>query len=102
MGISNPLHIMFLLVIMLLVFGAKRLPEMGKSLGEGLRGFKSAIDGDHAPHEIATHMTTLPAQAVAVPAQTAAVSAPATATPVQDAQVISPAAETVPAPLVHS
>jgi len=42
---------MFLLVIMLLVFGAKRLPEMGKSLGEGLRGFKSAIDGDRAEAE---------------------------------------------------
>ena len=46
MGLDNPLHIAFLLVILLLVFGAKRLPEMGRSLGSGLRGFKEAIGGD--------------------------------------------------------
>jgi sec-independent protein translocase protein TatA len=46
MGLDNPLHIAFLLVIMLMVFGAKRLPEMGKSLGHGLRGFKDAINPD--------------------------------------------------------
>ena len=40
LGLDNPIHILFLLVIVLLVFGAKRLPEMGKSLGDGLRGFK--------------------------------------------------------------
>ncbi len=46
LGLDNPIHIAFLLVILLLVFGAKRLPEMGKSLGEGLRGFKDSISGD--------------------------------------------------------
>ena len=44
MGLDNPLHIAFLLVVLLMVFGAKRLPEMGKSLGTGLRGFKDALD----------------------------------------------------------
>ncbi len=46
-GLDNPLHIAFLLVIVLLVFGAKRLPEMGKSLGAGLRGFKESVSGEH-------------------------------------------------------
>ncbi len=46
MGIDNPLHIAFLLLILLLVFGAKRLPEMGQSLGAGLRGFKESINGE--------------------------------------------------------
>lgn len=46
MGLDNPLHIAFLLVILLLVFGAKRLPEMGRSLGEGLRGFKDTMSGE--------------------------------------------------------
>jgi sec-independent protein translocase protein TatA len=46
MGLDNPLHIAFLLVILLLVFGAKRLPEMGQSLGAGLRGFKESINGE--------------------------------------------------------
>jgi sec-independent protein translocase protein TatA len=46
MGLDNPIHLMLLLVILLLVFGAKRLPEMGRSLGHGLRGFKDAIGGE--------------------------------------------------------
>jgi sec-independent protein translocase protein TatA len=46
MGLDNPIHIAFLLILLLLVFGAKRLPEMGKSLGEGMRGFKDAISGE--------------------------------------------------------
>jgi sec-independent protein translocase protein TatA len=45
-GLENPLHIAILLVVVLLVFGAKRLPEMGKSLGEGLRGFKDSMSGE--------------------------------------------------------
>ncbi len=44
MGLDNPLHIAFLLVVVLMVFGAKRLPEMGKSLGTGLRGFRDALN----------------------------------------------------------
>jgi sec-independent protein translocase protein TatA len=52
LGLDNPLHIAFLLVLLLLVFGAKRLPEMGKSLGSGLRGFKDSLSGDEpAPGE---------------------------------------------------
>jgi sec-independent protein translocase protein TatA len=46
LGLDNPIHIAFILVLLLLVFGAKRLPEMGKSLGEGLRGFKESISGE--------------------------------------------------------
>ncbi len=46
MGLDNPVHIGFLLVILLLVFGAKRLPEMGQSLGAGLRGFKDSLSGE--------------------------------------------------------
>lgn len=45
-GLDNPIHLLFLLVILLLVFGAKRLPEMGRSLGAGLRGFKESINGE--------------------------------------------------------
>jgi sec-independent protein translocase protein TatA len=58
MGLDNPLHIAILLMLLLLVFGAKRLPEMGRSLGSGLRGFKDAISGEH-PAEL----TTTPAAA---------------------------------------
>jgi sec-independent protein translocase protein TatA len=48
-GLDNPLHIAMLLVVLLLVFGAKRLPEMGRSLGTGMRGFKESLTGEHQP-----------------------------------------------------
>jgi sec-independent protein translocase protein TatA len=51
MGLDNPLHIAFLLVILLLIFGAKRLPELGRSLGTGMRSFKESISGEsHVEH----------------------------------------------------
>jgi sec-independent protein translocase protein TatA len=46
MGLDNPLHIAFLVVILLLVFGARRLPEIGRSLGSGLREFKQSLGGE--------------------------------------------------------
>jgi sec-independent protein translocase protein TatA len=56
MGLDNPIHIAFLLILLLLVFGAKRLPEMGKSLGTGMRGFKEALSGeDSQPSLTAVH-----------------------------------------------
>ncbi len=48
MGLENPIHLILILLVVLLVFGAKRLPEMGRSLGDGMRGFKDAISGDSA------------------------------------------------------
>lgn len=46
MGIDNPIHIAFLLIVLLAVFGARRLPEMGRSLGSGMRGFRDALSGE--------------------------------------------------------
>lgn len=54
LGLDNPIHIAFILVLLLLVFGAKRLPEMGKSLGAGLRGFKESISGEDAPQQLSS------------------------------------------------
>lgn len=53
MGLDNPLHIAFLLVILLLVFGARRLPEIGRSLGGGLREFKQSINGEGEQQKLA-------------------------------------------------
>jgi sec-independent protein translocase protein TatA len=47
MGLSNPLHIVVLALIVLLVFGARRLPELGRSLGTGIREFKGSLDAAH-------------------------------------------------------
>ena len=76
LGLDNPIHIAFILVLVLLVFGAKRLPEMGKSLGAGMRGFKESLTGeepmtsleaDHAPQrvdDLSTASPTVAAQGV--------------------------------------
>ncbi|MBV8941331.1 MAG: twin-arginine translocase TatA/TatE family subunit [Solirubrobacterales bacterium] len=45
-GLDNPLHLAILLAVLLLIFGAKRLPELGRSLGAGMRGFKEAVTGE--------------------------------------------------------
>ena len=60
-GLDNPIHILFLLILLLLVFGAKRLPEMGRSLGTGMRGFKDSLNG------MATHEAELPQPVPAAP-----------------------------------
>lgn len=75
MGLDNPIHIAFLLIVLLLVFGAKRLPEMGHSLGTGLRGFKDAIGGEstHTPLSTPEHTQTPAPVAVHPAAQTPAV-----------------------------
>jgi len=39
-------ELIIILIIVMLVFGASRLPKLGKGLGEGLRGFKDALKGD--------------------------------------------------------
>jgi sec-independent protein translocase protein TatA len=51
-GLENPLHIALILIVVLLVFGAKRLPDMGRSLGEGMRGFKQSLTGDPTATQI--------------------------------------------------
>jgi sec-independent protein translocase protein TatA len=54
MGLDNPTHIAFLLILLLLVFGAKRLPEIGRSLGSGMRGFKDSLSGAVGQQELPT------------------------------------------------
>jgi len=61
MGLDNPIHIAFLLILLLLVFGAKRLPEMGRSLGSGMRGFKESLSGEDVQRTLAAEQ--LPAGA---------------------------------------
>ena len=42
-GLFQPTHLLILLGIALLVFGGKKIPELGRGIGEGIRGFKSAM-----------------------------------------------------------
>lgn len=83
MGLDNPLHIAFLVVILLLVFGARRLPEIGRSLGSGMREFKESVTGDSKQ----ATLTPGPQPQQAVPQQA-----------VQQQAVQQPAAQPAPQP----
>jgi sec-independent protein translocase protein TatA len=50
-GLTSPTHIILLLLIALLLFGAKRLPEIGRSLGTGMREFKDSVTGSSPPEK---------------------------------------------------
>ena len=43
-GLFQPTHLLVLFGIALLVFGGKKIPELGKGIGEGIRGFKAAMN----------------------------------------------------------
>jgi len=47
LGNIGPLEIIVVLIIALIVFGPKRLPELGRSLGRGIREFRGSVSGDH-------------------------------------------------------
>ena len=48
-GLFQPVHLLVICGIALLVFGPKKLPELGKGIGEGIRGFKSAMKKEEKP-----------------------------------------------------
>ena len=45
-GLFQPMHLLVIFGIALLVFGPKKLPELGKGIGEGIRGFKAAMTAE--------------------------------------------------------
>ena len=51
LGNIGPLEILVVLIIALIVFGPKRLPELGGSLGRGIREFRSTVGGDRPDDE---------------------------------------------------
>ena len=76
MGSVSPWQIILLLVIALLLFGAKRLPEIGRSLGTGMREFKDSVTGkDDEPAQLP------PAQQAVPPVPPVAAAPPAQQTP---------------------
>jgi sec-independent protein translocase protein TatA len=68
--ILQPTHLLFVLVVALIVLGPKRLPEVGRSLGRGLRDFRSALSGDESHRETITaeSETITPASETITPA----------------------------------
>jgi sec-independent protein translocase protein TatA len=56
-GLFQPMHLLVIFGIALLVFGPKKLPELGKGIGEGIRGFKSAMKDEE--EKLVSTTTTL-------------------------------------------
>jgi sec-independent protein translocase protein TatA len=73
--LQTPWHIILLLVIALLLFGGKRLPEMGKALGHGMREFKDAVTGN-SPPDSDTQPELPPAEPTVVPTTATETMAP--------------------------
>jgi sec-independent protein translocase protein TatA len=57
-GWTSPTHLALLLLIALLLFGAKRVPEIGRSLGSGMREFKESITHQSLPEATTTERET--------------------------------------------
>ena len=53
-GLFQPMHLLVIFGIALLMFGPKKLPELGKGIGDGIRGFKSAMKEPEEPSAKAT------------------------------------------------
>jgi sec-independent protein translocase protein TatA len=51
MPTPGPLEIVIVLIIVLVIFGPKRLPELGRSMGKGMREFKDSVTGKDKEHE---------------------------------------------------
>jgi sec-independent protein translocase protein TatA len=50
MGLENPVHLIFIAAVALIVLGPKRLPEIARALGNGIREFRESVSQDPAPH----------------------------------------------------
>lgn len=64
----QPWHLIVLLVVAFLLFGAKRLPDLGKGIGEGLKGFKEGLKGINDPAPTTTAQNTTPPPPTSTPA----------------------------------
>ena len=55
-GLENPVHLLLVFIVLFALFGAKRLPEMGRSIGTGIRGFKDELTAkpDKGQRQLAT------------------------------------------------
>ena len=95
----NPVtDLIIVLVVVLVIFGPKRLPSLGRGLGQGMKEFKEGITGKSVPIE--DEDTEKPALTAATPTQTAPAATPArdgvAAEPARDGAATDPAATSAP------
>jgi sec-independent protein translocase protein TatA len=87
--VFQPTHLLFILVVALLVLGPKRLPEVGRSLGKGIRDFRQAMAGIEEHTNLMAPPPPPPPTTAATVAQLA--QAAPTAGAVEPAPVVEPA-----------
>jgi sec-independent protein translocase protein TatA len=80
-GLFQPMHLLLLLGIALLIFGPKRLPELGKGLGTSIRDFKDAMTGQKPEDKASSQLEAPKASVAAQPASAPAAAQPATTAP---------------------
>ena len=97
-GLLQPTHLIFLLILALLLFGAKRLPEIGRSLGVGMREFKDSVTGVQEATKIDTSRSELPPPQPVQQAAPAPAPAPVPAAAPAPVEAPAPAAEAPAAP----
>jgi sec-independent protein translocase protein TatA len=90
MGLENPVHLLFIAAVALIVLGPKRLPDLAKALGQGIREFRDSMS--EGEDEEAVSSATEPATAQAVAAPTAPAKAQAS-----PPQAVAPPAATAQA-----
>ena len=78
-GLESPMHLVVVLIIAVLVLGPKKLPEVGRSLGSSMRGFKSPLAGEEEKPAVAPAATVAPPAAPVLATPAAAAPPPATA-----------------------
>ena len=89
-GITNPLHLAFIAVIALVFLGPKRLPDLARTLGNGMREFRDAISGESASEP--------PEPSVGIGAPAPEAPAPPPPTVMTETAPVAPANTSAPSP----
>lgn len=59
MGAVEPIHILIVVIVLLVLFGAKRIPDLGRSMGQSISGFKKGLSEDLPPEQEARQSTAV-------------------------------------------
>jgi TatA/E family protein of Tat protein translocase len=97
MGIESPVHLAFIAVIALVVLGPKRLPDLAKALGQGIREFRESLDmgakgPESSPPPAAASIVSAPAASSVTPAPVPPADAVDVTTPPAVAEIVAAAA----------
>ncbi len=63
-GLLQPMHLLLILIVGVFFFGPKKIPELGRGLGDAIRGFRDSFHGDapHPPADASAHQVPPPTE----------------------------------------